>query len=40
MSGLRVFGKLCLVNFLVVCKCSLVLLQSIFMSYADCGNDG
>ena len=28
-SGLCVFGKLCLVGFLVVCKCSTVLLQSI-----------
>ena len=29
-SGLCVFSKLCPVGFLVVCKCSLVLLQSIF----------
>ena len=34
-SGLCVFGKLCF----VLCKCSSVLLQSIVMSYVDCGND-
>ena len=34
------FGKLCPVGFLVVCKCSSVLLQSIGMSYVDCGDDG
>ena len=38
-SGLCVFGKLCPVGFLVVCKCSSVLLQSIVMSYIDCGDD-
>ena len=35
-----VFGKLCPVGFLVVCKCSSVLLRSIVMSYVDCGDDG
>ena len=39
-SGLCVLGKLCPVSFLVVCKWSSVLLQSIVMSYVDCGNDG
>ena len=40
-TGLRVFGKLCpVVFFFVVCKCSSVLLQSILMSYEDCGDDG
>ena len=38
-SGLCVLGKLCQVSFLVVCKCSLVLLQSVVMSYVDCGDD-
>ena len=36
-SGLYVFGKLCPVGFLVLCKCSSVLLQSIVMSYVDDG---
>ena len=36
--GLYVFGKLCPVGFLVFCECSL--LQSIVMSYVDCGDDG
>ena len=35
-----VFGKLCPVDFLIVCRCSSVLLQSIFMSYVDSGDDG
>ena len=35
-----VFGKLCAVGFLVVCKCSSVLLQSAVISYVDCGDDG
>ena len=39
-SGLCVFCKLCPVGFLVVCTCSSVLLQTIVMSYVDCGNDG
>ena len=39
-SGLCVFGKLCQVGFLVVCKRYLVLLQSVVMSYVDCGDDG
>ena len=39
-SGLCVFGKLCPVGFLVVCECASVLLQSIVMSYVDCGDDG
>ena len=40
VSGRCVFGKLCPVCFLVVCKCSSVLFQSIIvMSYVDCGND-
>ena len=38
-SGLCVFIKLCPVGFLVVCKCSLVLLQSIVISYVHCGDD-
>ena len=38
-SELCVFGKLCPVDFLVVCECSSVLLQSIVMSYVDCGDD-
>ena len=37
---LCVFGKLCPVDFLVTSKCSLVLLQSIVMSYVECGDDG
>ena len=37
---LIILGKLCPVGFLVVCKCSSVLLQSIVMSYVDCGDDG
>ena len=36
---LSVFRKLCPVAFLIVGKCS-VLLQSIVMSYVDCGDDG
>ena len=39
-NGLCVFGKLWPVGFLVVCKCLLVLLQSIFMLYVDCGDVG
>ena len=38
--GLCVLGKLCPVAFLEVCKCSSVLLQSIVMSYVNCGDDG
>ena len=34
-----VFCKLCPVGFLVVYECSSVLLQSIVMSYVDCGDD-
>ena len=34
-NRLYVFGKLCPVGFLVVCECSSVSLQSIFMSYVD-----
>ena len=34
------FVKLCPVGFLVVCKCSYVLLQFIAMSYVECGDDG
>ena len=37
---LSVFDKLCPVGFLVVCDCSLVLLQYVAMSYVDCGGDG
>ena len=37
-SGLIVFCKLCSVGFLVVCKFSSGLLQSIVMSYIDCGD--
>ena len=39
-SELCVFGKLCPVGFLVVCECSLLLLQSVVMSYVDYGDDG
>ena len=39
-SNLCVFCKLCQVGFFVVCKCSSVLLQSVVMSYGDCGDDG
>ena len=39
-SKLRVFGKLCPVDFHVVCECSSVLLQSIGMPYVACGDDG
>ena len=38
-SRLCVFRKLCPVSFLVVCKSLLVLLQSVVMSYVDCGDD-
>ena len=38
-SGLSVFCKLCPVDFLVVGKRSSVLLQSVSMSYVDCGDD-
>ena len=38
-SGLCVFGKLCPVGFLIVCKSS-VSFQAIVMSYVDCGDDG
>ena len=36
-SELCVFGNLCPVGLLVVC--SSVVLQSVVMSYADCGDD-
>ena len=39
-SGICVFGKMYPVGFLVVCKCWSVLLQSVVMSYVDCGDDG
>ena len=39
-SGLCVFGKLCPVGYIVVCICSSVLLQSVVVSYVDCGDDG
>ena len=38
-SELCVFGKLCPVGFPVVCECLSVLLQSIVMSYVNCGDD-
>ena len=38
-SGFCVSGKLRPGGFLVVCTCSSVLLQSIVMSYVDCGDD-
>ena len=38
-SELYVFGKLCPVGFLVLCKCSSVLLQSTVTVYVDCGDD-
>ena len=39
-SDLCFFGKLCPVGFLVGCECLSVLLQSVVMSYVDCGDDG
>ena len=39
-SGLYIFGILCAVVFLIVCKCLSFFLQSIVMSYVDCGDDG
>ena len=39
-SELCVFGQLCPVGFLVVCKYSSILLQSVVMSYVDCDDDG
>ena len=39
-SELCVFDKLCPVGFLVVCESPSVLLQSVVMSYVDCGNYG
>ena len=39
-SGLCIFSKVCPVSFLLVCKCSSELFQSIVMSYVDCGDDG
>ena len=39
-SGLCVFVKLCPVGFLVVCTYLFVLVQSIVMSYVDCGDNG
>ena len=36
-SGLCIFGKLYPIDFLVVWKCSSVLLQSVVMSYVDSG---
>ena len=32
-------SKLCTVDLIVVCKCSSVFLQSIVMSYVDCGDE-
>ena len=37
-SELCVFGKLCPISFLVVCKC--YCLQYIVMLYVDCRDDG
>ena len=39
-SGLCVFRELCPVSFLVVGECPSVLLQSVVMSYVNCGDDG
>ena len=39
-SGLCVFRELCPVSFLVVGECPSALLQSVVMSYVDCGDDG
>ena len=39
-SVLCVFRKLCPVSFHVVGECPSVLLKSVVMSYADCGEDG
>ena len=39
-SELYVFGKLSPGGFLVGCECLSVLLQSVVMSYVDCGDDG
>ena len=37
---LGVFRELCPVGFLAVCESSSVVLQSVVMSYVDCGDDG
>ena len=37
---LCVFGKLCAVDFLVVSECLSILLQSVVISYVDCGDNG
>ena len=39
-SRLCVFHKLCPVSFLVVGECLSVLLESVVISYVDCGDDG
>ena len=39
-SGLCVFRELCPVSFLVVGESQSVLLQSVVMSYVNCGNYG
>ena len=39
-SALCVFGRLSQLGFHVVWKCLSVLLQSVVMSYVDCGDDG
>ena len=39
-SGLCVFRELCPVSFLVVGEYPSVLLKSVVMSYASCGDDG
>ena len=38
-NGLCDFRKLCPVSFLVVSKGPSILLQSVVMSYVDCGDD-
>ena len=39
-TGLCVFRKLCPFGFLAVSKCLSVWLQTIVMSYIECGEDG
>ena len=39
-SELCVFREMCPVSFLVIGESPLVLLQSVVMSYVNCGDDG
>ena len=40
LNRLCVFSKLCPIVSFVVCECLSVFMQSIIMSYVDCGDDG